>query len=282
MAVDGVLPSRQYLLWYYQWAHMILIGRGYPSMPAHGVVPDFALDGLPDAPDMVQPEDGELPAVHPRVPKRRRPPAGRGRGRHAPTGSPAREEAPQQGVDADRSQDFEFGMTDADFLSLGLAGPSHTTPDTQAGTSQSQPPKMQLQIEAPQPWFPNQFASPQGYQPQPITAGVNHIPDSYSQWCANMYGRSSYQPLPDHYSWGTRTQSTEPFAHMSESVPPSAYEPRRTEVEESDDSGDRHMVREDIADGLDRDQREIRPPPCGTGGCLDARAGRRGRGRRGP
>ncbi|MED6113488.1 hypothetical protein PIB30_071258, partial [Stylosanthes scabra] len=142
MAVGGVLPSRQYLLWYYQWAHMTLIGRGDPYMPAHGVVPDYALDGLPDAPDMVQPEDGELLAVHPRVPRRRRPPAGRGRGRAAPAGSPTREEAPQQGVHADRSQDFEFGMTDADFLSLGLAGPSHTTPDTQAGTSQSQPPMM--------------------------------------------------------------------------------------------------------------------------------------------
>ncbi|MED6179984.1 hypothetical protein PIB30_006101 [Stylosanthes scabra] len=141
---------------------------------------------------------------------------------------------------------------------------------------------MQLQIEAPQPWFPDQSASPEVYQPQPITAGVDHIPDSYSQWCADMYGWSSYEPLPDHYSWGTPTQPTEPFAHMSESVPPSAYEPRRTEVEESDDSGDRQMVREDIADGLDRDRREIRPPPCGTGGCLDARAGRRGRGRRGP
>ncbi|MED6179985.1 hypothetical protein PIB30_006102 [Stylosanthes scabra] len=97
MAVGGVLPSRQ---WFTRCT------------------------------DMVQPEDGELPAVHPRVPRRRRPPAGRGRGRHTPAGSPAREEAPQQGVDADRSQDFEFGMTDADFLSLGLAGPSHTTPDT--------------------------------------------------------------------------------------------------------------------------------------------------------
>ncbi|MED6214482.1 hypothetical protein PIB30_103511, partial [Stylosanthes scabra] len=112
-------------------------------------------------------------------------------------------------------------------------------------------------------------------------AGFEHVAVTL-EWEHNMYGWSSYQPLPDHYSWGTPTQPTEPFAHMSESVPPSAYELRRTEVEEYDDSGDRHMVREDIANGLDRDHREIRPPPCGIDGCLDAKAGRRGRGRRGP
>ncbi|MED6143753.1 hypothetical protein PIB30_009002 [Stylosanthes scabra] len=224
---------------------MIFIGRGDPSILAHDVIPNYALDGIPDAPDMVQLEDDELPTVHARVTKRRRALAGRGRGQVAPAGSPAREEAPQQGVHADRSPDFDFGMTDADFLSPGLAGLSHPTPDTQAGTSHSQPPMMQLHIEAPQPWFPEQSASPQ----------------------------SSYQPMPGHYSWGTPTQPTEPFPHMFDSMPPSAYEARGTEVEESDDSGDQHMVRGDIGDGLDQDRREIRPPPCMTGGCLDARAG---------
>ncbi|MED6112108.1 hypothetical protein PIB30_058713 [Stylosanthes scabra] len=242
MAVGGVLPSRQYLLWYYQWAHMTLIGRGDPSMPAQAMVPDYALHEIPDAPDMVQPEDGELPRVHLRVTRRRRAPSGRGRGQAAPAGSLAREEEPQQGVHTDTSPDFAFGMTDADFLSLGLAGPFHPTADTQADTSYSQPPMIQLQIEAPQTWLPEHYASPQG----------------------------------------TPTQPTEPFAHMPDSVPPSAYEPRHMEVEESDDSGDRHMVRGDIASGLDRDRTEIRPPPCGTGGCLDAGAGRRGRGCRRP
>ncbi|MED6177712.1 hypothetical protein PIB30_100676 [Stylosanthes scabra] len=121
---------------------------------------------------------------------------------------------------------------------------------------------MQLQIEATLPWF-----------------SKKSVPDNYTQWYADMYGQSFYQPMPDHYSWGNPTQPTEPFAHMSDSVPPSAYEARHMEVEESDDSGDRHMVRGDITGGLDRGRRETRPPPCGTGGCLDARAGRRGGGR---
>ncbi|MED6124259.1 hypothetical protein PIB30_057318 [Stylosanthes scabra] len=128
-----------------------LYRRGDPYMPTAGVIPE--------APDMVEPEDGELPEVHPRVARRRRAPVGRGRGRGqaAPAGSPAREEEPQQGVHTDRSPDFDFGMTDAGFLSLGLAGPPHPTLDTQAGTSHSQASIMQLQIEAPLPWFSEQF-----------------------------------------------------------------------------------------------------------------------------
>ncbi|MED6222759.1 hypothetical protein PIB30_067491 [Stylosanthes scabra] len=97
MAVKGVLPSRQYLLWYYQWAHMILTGYRDPLIPAPGVIPDYARNEISKAPDMVQPEDGELPATHPRVTKRRRAPAGRsrGRGQAGPDGSPARADEPQ-------------------------------------------------------------------------------------------------------------------------------------------------------------------------------------------
>ncbi|MED6140152.1 hypothetical protein PIB30_090355, partial [Stylosanthes scabra] len=65
---------------------------------------------------------------------------------------------------------------------------------------------------------------------------------------------------------------------MSDSVPPSAYEAHRMEVSESDDLGDARLIRGHIEGGLDRGRRETRPPPCGTGGCLDARVFRRGRG----
>ncbi|MED6223189.1 hypothetical protein PIB30_071548 [Stylosanthes scabra] len=74
MAVGGVQPSRQYLLWYYQWAHVILMGYRDPAISAPGVIPDYVRDGISEAPDMVQPEDGELPEVHPRVVRRPRAP----------------------------------------------------------------------------------------------------------------------------------------------------------------------------------------------------------------
>ncbi|MED6149737.1 hypothetical protein PIB30_065437 [Stylosanthes scabra] len=169
-------------------------------------------------------------------------------------------------------------MTDDNFLSLGLTGPSHPTPDTQADPSHSEAPMMQLQIEAPLPLFFEHFVPPPVYHPQPYTPGVEHVPDNYTQWCAEMFGQSSFQPMPDHSSWGTPIQQTESFDHMSDSVPPSAYEARRTEVLESDDSGDVQLLRGHIEGGLDRGRRETRPPPCGTGGCVEARVVRRGRG----
>ncbi|MED6117910.1 hypothetical protein PIB30_114450, partial [Stylosanthes scabra] len=68
---------------------------------------------------------------------------------------------------------------------------------------------------------------------------------------------------------------------MTHETPPSAYEPRRQEVSGSDESGNTQDLRVDIEGRLDRARRETRPPPCGTGGCLDGRVVRRGRGRGG-
>ncbi|MED6125681.1 hypothetical protein PIB30_070930 [Stylosanthes scabra] len=154
-----------------------------------------------------------------------------------------------QGVHADDGPEFDFGMTDADFLTLGLPGPSHATPDTEAGPSQAQAPLMLLQIEVPSSLFPDEYLH-------------SH-------------------PVPDHSSWGTPIQQSETFAHMTHETPPSAYEPRHQEVSGSDESGDTHHLRGDIEGRLDRARRETRPPPCGTGGCLDGRVVRRGRGRGG-
>ncbi|MED6222227.1 hypothetical protein PIB30_062348 [Stylosanthes scabra] len=148
-----------------------------------------------------------------------------------------------QGVHADDTPDFDFGMTDADFLSLGLPGPSHPIPYTQTGPSQSEAPMMQLQIEVPLPLFSEQSAPPPMYHPQAYTLDVDQISDSYTQWCAEMFGQISYQLVPDHSSWGTPIQQTESFAHMSDEVPPCAYEARRMEVSGSDDSGDAHHIR---------------------------------------
>ncbi|MED6139833.1 hypothetical protein PIB30_087663 [Stylosanthes scabra] len=223
-----------------------------PVVPAAGMIPGDVRDGIPEAPDMGQPEDGELPEVHPRVARRCRAPAqgGRGREQGGPDGSPMRVDEPMQGVNADDAHDFDFGLTDADFLTLGLPGPSHATPNRQAGPSQPQAPLMQLQIEVPSSMFSEQ------YPPSP--------------------------PVPEHSSWGTPIQHTESFVHTTHETPPSVYEQRRQEVSASDDSGDAHHVRGDIEGRLDWVRRETRPPPCGTGGCLDGRVVRRGRGRGGP
>ncbi|MED6171560.1 hypothetical protein PIB30_041782 [Stylosanthes scabra] len=198
--------------------------------------------GVCSLPVSISFEDGELPEVHPRVARRRRASVqrGRGRGRPGPNGSPVRADEPMEGVHANEAPEFDFGMTNADFLSLGLPGPSHPTPDTQAGPSHSAPPMMQLQIEVPLPVSSEQFVPPHVYHPQASTPDLDQIPENYTQWCAEMFGQSSYQPMLDHSSWGTPIQQSEPFAHISDSVPPSAYEARRTKLSDSEDSGDAH------------------------------------------
>ncbi|MED6190165.1 hypothetical protein PIB30_103036, partial [Stylosanthes scabra] len=208
------------------WAHLTVTGFRDPVVPAAGMIPSDVRDEIPEAPDMVQPKDGELPEVHPRVARRRRALArgGRGRGQGGPDGSPVRVDEPMQGVHADDAPDFDFGLTDADFLTLGLPGPSHATPDAQAGPSQPQATLMQLQIEIPSSLFSKQ------HPPFP----------------------TSYQPVPEHSSWGTPIQQIESFANMTHETPPSAYEPRRQEVSGSDNSGDVHHVRGDIEGRLDR------------------------------
>ncbi|MED6168737.1 hypothetical protein PIB30_014426, partial [Stylosanthes scabra] len=283
MPVGGVRPSRQYLLWYYQWANLTLRGFRDLVVPAAPFIPGDVVDGIPKAPDMVQPEDGELPEVHSRVARRRRAPArrGRGRGQGAADGNPVRVDDPMQGVHADAGPEFDFGLTDADFLTLGLPGPQHATADTEAGPSQPQAPFMQLQIEVPSSLFPDEHPQSQVHHSPAYTPDVDQIPESYTQWCSELFGKTSYQPVPDHSSWGTPIQQSETFAHMTHETPPSAYEPRRQEVSGSDESGNTQDLRGDIVGRLDRARRETRPPPCGTGGCLDGRVVRRGRGRGG-
>ncbi|MED6149736.1 hypothetical protein PIB30_065436 [Stylosanthes scabra] len=50
--------------------------RADPVIPAPGVIPYYARDEIPKAPDMVQSKDVELPEVHPRFARRRRAMAG--------------------------------------------------------------------------------------------------------------------------------------------------------------------------------------------------------------
>ncbi|MED6163794.1 hypothetical protein PIB30_083466 [Stylosanthes scabra] len=213
-----------------RWAHLTLMGLRDPVVPATGMIPCDVVDGIPEAPDMVQPEDGELPE------------GGRGRGQGGPNGSPVRVDEPMQGVHADDALEFNFGLTDADFLTLGLPGPLHATPDTEAGPSQPQAPLMELQIEVPSSLFSEQYPHSPVHHSHAYTPDVDQIPDSYTQWCSELFGQTSYQPVPDHSSWGTPIQQTESFAHMTHETPPSAYEPRRQEVLGSDDSGDAHHV----------------------------------------
>ncbi|MED6172861.1 hypothetical protein PIB30_053843 [Stylosanthes scabra] len=140
---------------------------------------------------------------------------------------------------------------------------------------------MQLQIEVPSSLFPDEYPQSHVHHSPAYTPAVDQIPKSYTQWCSELFGQTSYQPVPDHSSWGTPIQQSETFAHMTHETPPSAYEPRRQEVSGSDESGNTQDLRVDIEGRLDRARRETRPPPCGTGGCLDGRVVRRGRGRGG-
>ncbi|KAL4349738.1 hypothetical protein AHAS_Ahas10G0072000 [Arachis hypogaea] len=56
-------PSQR---WYFQWAHLILLGQGDQVDTMFGHVPDdMPIDFLPP-PDLDQPEDGDLSQVRPR------------------------------------------------------------------------------------------------------------------------------------------------------------------------------------------------------------------------
>ncbi|MED6171469.1 hypothetical protein PIB30_040988 [Stylosanthes scabra] len=207
---------------------------------------------------MVQSDDGQLPVEQPSAARRRRAPAGRGRRGGQPELAephppPTENDAIPESLPHAEAHDFDYGMTDADFLSLGLAGPSFPTTDTQVGPIHSSAPMMQLHIEAPWPSFSEQTVPPQ----------------------------TSYHPVSDPSSWGTPVQHKEPFAHMSDSVSPSAYEAHRMEGIESDESRGSQDIRGHMEDVVDLPRRETRPPPCGTGGCRNARVVRRGRGRGG-
>ncbi|MED6186922.1 hypothetical protein PIB30_071349 [Stylosanthes scabra] len=85
-------PSRQYLRWYFSWARLVLVGHGDHVPQTAGVFPPQLPPGqTPDAPELRQPEDGDLPALNPRVGRRARTRA-RARG-GAPRGGPG-DEAP--------------------------------------------------------------------------------------------------------------------------------------------------------------------------------------------
>ncbi|MED6106403.1 hypothetical protein PIB30_004638 [Stylosanthes scabra] len=154
-------------------------------------------------------------------------------------------------------------------MSIGLAVPSHPSPDTLAGPSHHQSPMLQIHMDGTYE------------QPRASTPDVDFAPDNYThryQPPPEVIGQSSYQPPPDVLYWGTPVQHTEPFAHMSAETPPAAYAPCRQVHSESSSSGE-HQIRTQVDRGLGRGHRETRRLPCGTGGCLDPVVGRRGRGR---
>ncbi|MED6187235.1 hypothetical protein PIB30_074561 [Stylosanthes scabra] len=58
-------PSHQYLCWYFSWARLVLAGHGDHVPHAAGVFPPELPPGqTPDAPELRQPEDGDLPALN--------------------------------------------------------------------------------------------------------------------------------------------------------------------------------------------------------------------------
>ncbi|MED6111987.1 hypothetical protein PIB30_057465 [Stylosanthes scabra] len=208
MVVGGVKPSRQYLRWYYQWAHLYLVGHKDPAIPIPGVIPPFSRMGYR--------------THHTWCNLRMWAWAWRWEsceGSRAYAG----------GAVDDDVVDFDPAMTAADYLSIGLGVPSHPYPDTPAGLSHQQTPMFQAYVQAP-------FDQPQSshvFYPQASTPNVDHAPENYTLWVADMTGQSSHQPPSAFPCWGIPIQHTEPFAHMSQETPPTVYEPRRTEPSES-------------------------------------------------
>ncbi|MED6108229.1 hypothetical protein PIB30_021685 [Stylosanthes scabra] len=176
MVGGAVQPSRQYLRWYY------LKGHKDPVVPAAGMIPPFCQDWLPDAPEMVQPDDDALPAEQPNNAGRRRRAAGKGWGWGAGRGdggpAQAADHMPVAAVDDDAA-DFDPQMTAADYMSIGLAVPSHPSPDSLASPSHHQSP-MQIHMDGTYE------------QPRASTLDVNFAPDNYTQWVADMIAQSSY------------------------------------------------------------------------------------------
>ncbi|QHO33913.1 uncharacterized protein DS421_9g262470 [Arachis hypogaea] len=79
----------------------------------------------------------------------------------------------------------------------------------------------------------------------------------------------------------TKPQQTQPFSQMHTTPPQSAYLPCHLDTDHSSGSsstGDYTTMRDQMstpAPGLvlplGHGQRDVRPPACGTGGCLDPR-----------
>ncbi|MED6184339.1 hypothetical protein PIB30_046495 [Stylosanthes scabra] len=163
MVGGAMQPSRQYLRWYYHWAHIYLRGHRDPVVPTGGVIPQFFPDWLPDAPEMVQPANDALPAEQPSNAGRRRRAAGHG------DGSPAHaaDHMPGAAVDDDAA-DFDPEMTAADYMSLGLAVLSQPFLDTLAGPSHHQSPMLQIHMDGTY------------QQPRASTPDIDFAPDNYT------------------------------------------------------------------------------------------------------
>ncbi|MED6146103.1 hypothetical protein PIB30_031587 [Stylosanthes scabra] len=122
-------PSRSYLEWYFQWANLVLVGRGDEQDQLVQHVPlDLPVFDLP-APQLHQPEDGHLPEVRPRggrqirVRNRRGGRAGRGRGQ-GPEQEPV-QEPPVQDPQVQEPPVQEPPVQDPPVQDPSEAGPSH-------------------------------------------------------------------------------------------------------------------------------------------------------------
>ncbi|XLU41373.1 hypothetical protein S245_036187, partial [Arachis hypogaea] len=55
----------RYIQWYVGWAHLVLVGHGDQQDPMAGPIPPDLSDYTPQAPELRQPKDGDLPELHP-------------------------------------------------------------------------------------------------------------------------------------------------------------------------------------------------------------------------
>ncbi|XLR06643.1 hypothetical protein S83_034581 [Arachis hypogaea] len=75
-------PSQRYIQWYVGWAHLVLVGHGDQQDPMAGPIPPDLSDYTPQAPELRQPKDGDLPELHPGGGRRLRRVGGNAKQRH--------------------------------------------------------------------------------------------------------------------------------------------------------------------------------------------------------
>ncbi|MED6141368.1 hypothetical protein PIB30_102745, partial [Stylosanthes scabra] len=242
----GVVSRLSFWLWYFQWAHLSLVGDGDQLDHAAGVVPDDLYDEVPETPDIPQ-SDGDDIGVefYPR----------RGGGRGGVVDEVVVLLAGEEDiVEGDRGVVVVWTMTIVllELVRLELEHmrihwmlrtrlrPLRSLPSIHIPRSQSSQDTVNLAHD--------------GVAPQPGTM---------TQWLVAGMMTSYPQAASPHAFVGSlkfdQLHGTPPGSHVTGSL--------------SGGSGS-HREQHDV-DEQWRGRRKSRPPPCGTGGCLEPPAPRR-------
>ncbi|RYR76082.1 hypothetical protein Ahy_A01g000676 [Arachis hypogaea] len=297
--------SLPYMTWYLQWAQTELFGLGDQHLVPAGVVLEDLPIHHPLAPDLHQSDDGHLLELRPAAGAGRGRGRGRARGRSRRGGGRKRQDPDEVSRQRDPVSPPTHGAEDAgqtvgsvsepvpsDYLSLRPPGSHHS----EAGTShQGSRPEASVHFDIGTqfqiPFSPSNLGPQLDYQPILDTQDMIDVTLMVPNWMTGALqgGENGFGDML------TMPQQTQPFSQMHTIPPQSAYLPRHVDTDQSSGSSstvDYATMRDQMSTPalgpvppLGRGRRDVRPPPCGTGGCLDPRphgqhAGPRG-GRRG-